>query len=634
MAILNFTGWEQGNTLSIEAGDDYQPFQGSGGTGQVTSAQAKHGTYSLNFAKTSTNTKWQDFPTVRDADGKINGNSGSYAEMYIEFYFRYATKPSSAYEMIMEVMSSGGDPIAFLALNSSGNIVVYDFNNYSTPVLVATGSTALSANTWYKVQFKIVAGSSGSYQLKIDDTSDASGSRSWVITVNTRKLSLGVRRDFNSQDIDFYLDDLVVSDTAFILTSGEHAVKVLKPNANGSTMQWNGGTGASDYTQVDEIPIDDADYVMSPTSGSQVALFALQSRADVTIQNGNIYAVKAITISRRNSSSGTSTKVRIRSGSTNSDNASGFSHNTLSLGLGRLLALDPATGSAWTGSAIDALEIGELEESSVATRMLSALAHILYEVQTSVSVTVNATVVSATFSIPSRTVTGGATASPSAQVLTVSIPTYTVTAIQHITVSPSVLTATFSIQSATEIIDDSYSPPQPFTLTFSIPAYSVEAGAITANPSVQVLTFTIPTYTVSAIANISISPSTQSLTFGIPAYTASGEQSASVSASVQILTFSIPTYTATATANISTSVGVQAMTFSIPSYDPTVSVNIAPSVQVLTFGIPSYSIDVIANISISPESAILVMSIPSYTPIADFWQEKFPNITTNWNDKY
>ena len=378
MSILNFTGWEQGGTLSTEAGDDYQPFQGSGGTGSIVTSPVKHGTYAIRFAKTSTNTRWQSVPTARNADGSINENSGSYAEMYVEFYFRYATKPGSNYEEIMEIQSSGGDTIAFLALNSSGNIVVYDFNNYSTPVLVATGSTALSQDTWYKVQFKIVAGGSGSYQLKIDDVSDASGSRAWVITANTRKLSIGVRRNFNSQDIDFYLDDLVISDIAFILTSGEHAIKALKPNANGSTMQWSGGTGASDYTQVDEVPIDDADYVKSSSSGGQVALFDLQSRSDAGIQNGSIYAVKAITISRKESGSGTSTVVRIRSNTTNSDNASGYSHNTLTIGLGRILATDPATSSVWTGSAIDDLEIGEVENNSVETRMISALANILY----------------------------------------------------------------------------------------------------------------------------------------------------------------------------------------------------------------------------------------------------------------
>lgn len=391
MSILNFTGWEQGNTRSTDGGDDYQPFQGSGGTGVVTSAQAKHGTYSVNFAKTSTNTSWQDFPTVRNADGTINGNSGSYAEMYLDFYFRYATKPSSNYEMILEIAGAGGNPLAFLALNSSGNIAVYDFNNYSTPTLLATGSTALSANTWYKVQFKIVAGSSGSYELKIDDVSDASGSRSWTLTANTRKVALGPRRNYNSESIDIYLDDLVVSDTAYAFPTGEFQVGQLKPNANGSTMTWANGTGASDYTQVDEIPINDADYIMSPTSGNpNVGLMNFESRADASLSTGTIKAVKGIVMTKENSSTTSSTKIRIRSGGSNSD-SSGYNGNTNTISLGRLLENDPSTATAWTGAGIDAIEAGPVEDNGVATRCINIMIYVLFEVSTVQNYTQNLT---------------------------------------------------------------------------------------------------------------------------------------------------------------------------------------------------------------------------------------------------
>lgn len=141
----------------------------------------------------------------------------------------------------------------------------------------------------------------------------------------------------------------------------------------------------------------------------------------------------------------------------------------------------------------------------------------------STSVTVSATVQSATFTIPA----------------------YTTTATRNITVSATVLTATFSVQSATEIIDESYSPPQPITATFSIPTYSVTAdGAVTVNPSVQVCTFTIPSYTVTAIAHTSVSPSVQVLTFTIPAYTETVVSNITISPSAFSMLFSIPIYTA------------------------------------------------------------------------------------------
>ena len=141
---------------------------------------------------------------------------------------------------------------------------------------------------------------------------------------------------------------------------------------------------------------------------------------------------------------------------------------------------------------------------------------------TSTDVTVSATVLSATFTIPA----------------------YTVTAIRNVTISPTAQTATFSVQSATEIIDEYYSPPQPFTATFSIPTYTVTIADVIIQPSVQVCTFTIPTYTPDVTANPTISPSVQVCTFTIPSYTVDVVSNITISPSVLTATFSILTYTA------------------------------------------------------------------------------------------
>jgi hypothetical protein len=196
-------------------------------------------------------------------------------------------------------------------------------------------------------------------------------------------VQVGIRRNFNGQSIDLYFDDLVISDTAFVSTTGEYGVGVLKPNANGSTMTWNQGTGASDYTQVDEIPIDDADYVMSPLSGSpNVALFDLQSLADASISAGAIFAVKGIVICRENTNVSSSHFIRIRSNSTNSDGGNFTDGNTSSIGLGRVLGTDPHTSSAWSKAAIDDLELGIVENNAANIRAESVLLYVLYEVST------------------------------------------------------------------------------------------------------------------------------------------------------------------------------------------------------------------------------------------------------------
>lgn len=144
----------------------------------------------------------------------------------------------------------------------------------------------------------------------------------------------------------------------------------------------------------------------------------------------------------------------------------------------------------------------------------------LYTGSIAVDVTVNATVVTSTFTIPS----------------------YTVTAIQNVTVSQG-------------------TPPN---ATFSIPTYS-QVSSVSVTPAVQTATFTIPVYDI-IIADVNISAPVQTCTFTIPSYTPDVTANPTVSPSVQVLTFTIPAYTITVTANISVSASVFTALFTIPSY--------------------------------------------------------------------
>lgn len=273
------------------------------------------------------------------------------------------------------------------------------------------------------------------------------------------------------------------------------------------------------------------------------------------------------------------------------------------------------------------------DKSAGATPFRTAIAILEIRELGAVSVTVSATVVSATFSIPASTVTGGATVSPSVQVITASIPSYTIEAIRNNTETPSVQALTFSIP-AYSVSGDSNVAVNTQVATFSIPAYFVEAGNVLITPSAQVLTFSIPAYGVDVVANIDVTPSAQSLTFSIPSYSVSVDANITITPSAQVLTASIPTYTIAVEANVSVSPSVQAMTFSIPSYSPSGSAIASPSAQSLTFSIPSYTISNIANITISQGVFSLSLSIPTFGITADYWQNKFDPITTNWSDKY
>lgn len=126
--------------------------------------------------------------------------------------------------------------------------------------------------------------------------------------------------------------------------------------------------------------------------------------------------------------------------------------------------------------------------------------------------TVSPAVQTATFSLPTRTVTGKAQVSPSAQVATFSTPSRTVTGKALVSVN---------VQSA----------------TFTIPAYIVSAGGVILNPSVQTLTFSLPTRSLIYGSNISLNQQNLTFTVQVPTVTADW----TVSVNPITLTFTLPT---------------------------------------------------------------------------------------------
>ena len=143
---------------------------------------------------------------------------------------------------------------------------------------------------------------------------------------------------------------------------------------------------------------------------------------------------------------------------------------------------------------------------------------------TSTNVTVTPSVNTATFSIPSYTVSAERYVTVTPTVQTATFSTFSPTVITSTTVTPSVNTATFSIPTYAVIIADALIEPSVQTCTFSIPSYIPDVTANpTITPSVQVCTFTIPTYTVSVTANITIAPTVFTATFSILTYTALGD---------------------------------------------------------------------------------------------------------------
>lgn len=144
------------------------------------------------------------------------------------------------------------------------------------------------------------------------------------------------------------------------------------------------------------------------------------------------------------------------------------------------------------------------------------------DVHDNVSVSVSASVLAGTFSIPAPTVTAQRHIEVASSVLTATFSLPPPSVVVAVTVSPSPLVATFSLPSANIITPDVYITPSPLTLTFTIPA-PVVSGNANVTATLLTATFSLPSSVVTAIANITISPEPLVLTLSIPTARITGD---------------------------------------------------------------------------------------------------------------
>jgi hypothetical protein len=349
MAVVAFTGFEHGDTSELNAT--------AGGT-TVQSTTKRTGGYGLKILSATANAATYGELTGYAADGTFAVYS--VATVYHRFYFQYATKAGSGSEIIAASLDSGNTVKGAIALTSTG---VLTYRNAAG--VLATGSTTLTANTWYRIEFRCGTGASANYELKIDGTSEVSGTGD-LGTNNNAKLRIGKAVNTDGWAIEYYFDDVYLDDAAY---PGIGECKVMLPNGEGSTAQWTvgaGGAGTGDYTDVDEIPTNtDTDYIQKSSAASQTHLVAFESSSSAGI-SGTINAVKFMARIRESSNSTSASGVRIRSGSTNSDSST-RNGSTSYVWQGRCLGTDPADSSAWTTSDLDGIEAGVIDTASITT---------------------------------------------------------------------------------------------------------------------------------------------------------------------------------------------------------------------------------------------------------------------------
>jgi len=364
MAIIQF------HTHGTSSGVEYNA---SGGTIAWNSTiQWDFSPISLEVNPTTTAVGWVEVVGVG-----TNGTNTAFslATTYVSFYFNCITAPATGSEEIIQVRQ--GTNIKFTVRIDSA-MKLHGYNAGGT-TQVGTGTTVLNALEWYRLDLKVGSSATvGAYELKINGATEWSGTTNTNAN-NATNVRFGKVADRSGQSVDFYYGPLIIDDAAYQSENYFYGTS-WSPSANGSTMDWTNGTAPSDYSQVSEVPPDNTTYVRNTgTAAGQVALFDFENRSNIGFDLNSIpLSVKARIRIAEDAATTSSQKVRMRSqNSTNADSA-GFNGTTTYGTLSLLRNTDPHTSAAWTGAALDDIEIGALESNAVADRCSFVMLDILF----------------------------------------------------------------------------------------------------------------------------------------------------------------------------------------------------------------------------------------------------------------
>ena len=370
-ALVNIVGFNNGD---------------SGTNGEIQSLSATvstpAATYRSGGAALRTNPTTTAASAARIGAFAATGAKASFSKsrIYTTFYFRYATKPASGDEMFFGTENSSGTNKGSLRLNSLGQVVVYD----SAETAIATSTTALDADKWYRFDVDFAAGTSAAWEVKIfNDPTSGNGTGGPTLleemsdTINLLSgdhalVIFGKEVNYNGNTVDFFYDDVAISDSAYI---GDHQILIGQPNSEGvlGYIEWTAGTGST-YAEVDEIPHSITDYVQSSTS-NQSAMFGFPSASSIGIGE-TIKAIKAHAYAREAINSTSGFYIKVVSGAFTSDtSANPINLGGTNVGIFHLLETDPATESTWTQSGIDDVEIGGVSTLEPAVRMSGVYLH-------------------------------------------------------------------------------------------------------------------------------------------------------------------------------------------------------------------------------------------------------------------
>lgn len=332
------------------------------GTGRVTgkcvSASSTHSAENIDIALGHE----IDVASLSSSSTWIVGYAMRCAASTFQSPYSYNASPRIG---LIQFQDSDGVPMVSVFTRSVSNITAVTGDMRSVPVGSKLGSSdkSLLASVWHYVEFKITfSPTAGSVVVRVDGQealnitgANTSGKElaGRVLETSPTKLVVGCTAD----GVPVWIDDLYVCDGSGSTNNdflGDVGNRRLYPTANGTTNQFTASGGGLNYTYVDEEDVDDdATFVESSTAGDN-DLYAI---SDPAVTPTDIVAFNVVVVAKSDDGGAKTGRNMILSGSTEGLGDI-YSLSADYASYRALFPVDPATGTAWTSSGINNVEIG------------------------------------------------------------------------------------------------------------------------------------------------------------------------------------------------------------------------------------------------------------------------------------
>lgn len=287
---------------------------------------------------------------------------------YVRAYMRFASFPTANSIAVLAIRDATNGNNLTIRVNIAGTIFL---NNEQTSTQIGSTSSALSTNTWYRIEISYVY-STGAATAAIDGAVFATGTANATLPSNTLRIGA-----IDTATINFNIDDIAVNDeqTGGTQTGlpGAGAIVHVHPNAAGDSNTYNvqvGGTlgSANNFTRVDEVTPDDLTTYNASNTVGQSDLFKVGSSGAGATDTINVVSVggRFADISLLDNTTAFKFQVEKASAGTISLSAAidpdtaTFNTNNISARAcvyPIILYLDP-DGSSWTSTTLGTMQIG------------------------------------------------------------------------------------------------------------------------------------------------------------------------------------------------------------------------------------------------------------------------------------